>query len=168
MTSKYADYLRNPDTWLFLGKAVGIGTVGIFAGQALGFSTFLMPALRKFAATSSLTVWCEAYVNAAPIQFACAAVSSACLGGVYFKTKSLPFLWASLGMASVIPYTLGLMMPINKELLSIRKSGVVQSDHVEALLQRWESRHQVRIVVSIAALGASLFGGLGGSRGLSK
>ncbi|KAG0260731.1 hypothetical protein DFQ27_003348 [Actinomortierella ambigua] len=165
MTLKY----NNPATWLFVGKAVGIGAVGIFAGQALGFSNFLMPALRKFSATSSLNVWCEAYTNASPLQAACAVVSSVCLGGVYAKTGSKPFLLAAIGMLSVIPYTLVLMMPINKELLSIRKSGGASGDHVEALLQRWESRHQVRIVVSIAALGASLYGALGGGHGgLSK
>ncbi|KAG0328045.1 hypothetical protein BG004_002631 [Podila humilis] len=144
---------------LLATKMITVGSMGIFAGGALSYSTFIMPTLRKFASSSSLAVWCEMYQYAKPIQIAMTTISSLGAAGLYYQTKNQYYLYGSLLMGTLVPYTLSLLYPINNKLLEIRRSGK-DSPHVEEMLARWDAIAFGRTLISFGAMFVTLYGAL--------
>lgn len=62
-------------------------------------------------------------------------------------------------MASLVPYTISLLHPINHKLLDIRKSGK-DDRHVEEMLVRWDTIAFGRTLVSYGAMFITLYGAL--------
>ncbi|KAI9241159.1 hypothetical protein MVEG_05646 [Podila verticillata NRRL 6337] len=149
----------NSSNLLLVTKMITIGSMGVFAGGALSYSTMIMPTLRKFASTSSLAVWCEMYLIAKPIQISMIVISSLGGAGLYYQTKNHCYLYGSLMMASLVPYTVSLLYPINHKLLDIRKSGK-DDPHVEEMLVRWDAIAFGRTLISYGAMFITLYGAL--------
>ncbi|KAG0372195.1 hypothetical protein BGX24_000582 [Mortierella sp. AD032] len=147
---------------LLVTKVITISSIGIFAGTALNYNTVVMPSLRKFASSSSLAVWSEMYLLAKPIQISTITISA--LGGMFLfnKTANPYYLYSSILMASLVPYTMTLLYPINNKLLEIRKHGG-DDRPVEEMLIRWDTIHFGRTVMSYSALLLTLYGALRGA-----
>lgn len=88
------------------------------------------------------------------------------LGGLFLfsKTTNLYYLYSSILMASLIPYSRILLLPINNKLLEIRKHGG-DDRPVEEMLIRWDALHFGRTLISYAALVLTLYGALRGPAG---
>lgn len=86
---------------------------------------------------------------------------------VYARTENPYFLIGPLIMTSIIPYTLLLIMPVNKTLLGIlggrggaskSKRELASTDSVEELFVKWDLLHFGRTVLSTAAMCFTLYG----------
>ncbi|KAF9909322.1 hypothetical protein EC991_008833 [Linnemannia zychae] len=131
--------------------------MGIAAGNGLAYNAMIMPALAKFAPASSLAVWCETAFPAMSIQVSAIAVSV--LGGsyIYYKTKNRFFLYSSLIMASILPYTAAFFIPINGPLFEMNKAGRDDGTIGEKMRQ-WNRNQYGRVALNAAALFVSLYG----------
>lgn len=88
------------------------------------------------------------------------------LGGLilFSKTANPYYLYSSILMISLIPYSRLLLLPINSKLLEIRKRGG-DDRPVEELLIRWDALHFGRTVIGYGALVLMLYGALRGPSG---
>ncbi|KAF9022643.1 hypothetical protein CPC16_001232 [Podila verticillata] len=86
-------------------------------------------------------------------------ISSLGGAGLYYQTKNHCYLYGSLMMASLVPYTVSLLYPINHKLLDIRKSGK-DDPHVEEMLVRWDAIAFGRTLISYGAMFITLYGAL--------
>ncbi|KAF9332743.1 hypothetical protein BGZ91_011577 [Linnemannia elongata] len=149
---------------LLVTKVLTISSIGIFAGTSLNYNLVVMPSLRKFASASSLAVWAEMSLIANPLQMTTTVLSA--LGGLilFSKTANPYYLYSSILMISLIPYSRLLLLPINNKLLEIRKRGG-DDRPVEELLIRWDALHFGRTVIGYGALVLMLYGALRGPSG---
>ncbi|KAG0224866.1 hypothetical protein BGW42_004819 [Actinomortierella wolfii] len=146
------------DNTIVIGKTLSVAAIGIFSGTALGFNTFILPSLQKFSAASSLSVWNAMFHRAGASQVSMIAISTLSSAFVYYKTKNAYFLYGAAIMASIVPYTLGLLGSINNELIEAHKAGTA-GPRTESLLARWEKINLGRAVLSLTALGLVAYGG---------
>ncbi|KAG0207129.1 hypothetical protein BGX28_001560 [Mortierella sp. GBA30] len=157
--SHYISTIFNGENLLLFTKTVTIASMGIAAGSALSYNAMIMPSLAKFAAKSSLAVWCETTHAAMSIQVSAIAVSV--IGGsiIYFKTKNRYFLYGSMIMASILPYTVAMFLPINSRLFEMNKTGI-DDGTIESKLLQWNRNQYGRTLLNVAALVVTLYGGL--------
>ncbi|KAG0213567.1 hypothetical protein B0O80DRAFT_421024 [Mortierella sp. GBAus27b] len=154
----------NTSNAILVTQIATISSIGIFAGTALNYNTIIMPSLRNFSASSSLSVWAEMFKRAYPTQISMIIFSAVSGSGLFYKTRNPYYLAGAAMMILNLPYTFTLMMPINNELLNIRKQGSGgDTSRVEPLLNSWETRHFGRTVLGFGALAVTLFAALRGS-----
>ncbi|KAF9168269.1 hypothetical protein DFQ27_003349 [Actinomortierella ambigua] len=156
------DSLRNfgsTDNTVIIGKSISVAAIGIFSGTALSFNTFILPSLRKFSAASSLSVWSSMFHKAGVSQIGMVVVGSLSSAAVYYKTKNAYFLYGSVVMASILPYTVGLLGSVSNKLVEAHEAGTA-GPHTEALLARWEKINLGRAILGLAALGLVAYGGV--------
>ncbi|KAG0368352.1 hypothetical protein BGX24_002872 [Mortierella sp. AD032] len=153
----YFNAVFNGENFLLFTKSITIASMGIATGTNLSYNAMIMPALAKFAPTSSLAVMCETAFPAMSIQVSAIAVSV--LGGsyIYYKTKNRFFLYSSLIMAAILPYTAAFLIPINGPLFELNKSGRDDGTIGEKMKQ-WNRNQYGRLALNAAALFVSLFG----------
>ncbi|KAF9361351.1 hypothetical protein BGX34_007200 [Mortierella sp. NVP85] len=153
-------FAGSPNVFLFTQVAT-ISSVGIFAGSSFNYNKVIMPSLRRFSSASSLAVWAEMFAYAAPIQLNTVVVSS--LGGsiLYYRTRNPYYLAGAAMMASIVPYTLTLLHPINTKLLNIRNHGL-DDPTVESMLVQWDTLHFGRTLMSLGALAVTVYAALRG------
>ncbi|KAF9308480.1 hypothetical protein BG003_011045 [Podila horticola] len=163
MTSpSFIDRIFNGENILLFVKTVTIASMGIAAGSALSYNAMIMPALRKFSASSAVSVWAETAHSAMFVQVSAIAISA--LGGsyIYYKTKNRFFLYSSLLMASIMPYTVAFFLPINKSLFAIRTSGK-DDGTIEPKMIQWNKLQYGRTLLNVTSLLIALYGGLSGN-----
>ncbi len=122
----------------------------LFAGGALYISVVEHPARMKAGVKVALTEFRPSYRRAAPWQATCAAVSL--VAGVFaaFLTSTPTWALGGLLVGAVIPLTLVVIMPINRQLLD---TNATLSDHdATALLEKWGRLHGVRSILGAAGL----------------
>ncbi|KAF9343674.1 hypothetical protein BGX26_005377, partial [Mortierella sp. AD094] len=148
----------NGDNLLLVTKTITIASMGIAAGAGLSYNAMIMLALQKFSATS-LAVWCQTAFPAIAIQVSAIAVSV--VGGsiVYYKTNNRSYLYGSMIMASILPYTAVMFLPINKSLFQMNKTGIDDGTAISKL-QQWNKNQYGRTFLNVAALLITLYGGL--------
>ncbi|KAF9969807.1 hypothetical protein BGZ73_007669 [Actinomortierella ambigua] len=147
------------DNTVIIGKSLSVAAIGIFSGTALSFNTFILPSLRKFSAASSLSVWNAMFHKAGVSQISMIVIGTLSSAAVYYKTKNAYFLYGSVVMASIFPYTLGLLGSVNNQLIEAHKAGTA-GPHTEALLSRWEKINLGRAILGLTALGLVAYGGV--------
>ncbi|KAF9087098.1 hypothetical protein BGX23_008374 [Mortierella sp. AD031] len=155
----YFNAVFNGEDFMLFTKSVTIASMGIAAGAGLSYNAMIMPALAKFSPASSLAVWCETARPAMSIQVSAIVVSV--LGGsyIYYKTKNRFFLYGSLIMASILPYTATMFLPINASLFEINKAGR-DDGTIGTKMQQWNRNQYGRVFLNAAALFVTLFGAL--------
>jgi len=121
----------------------------LFAGAALYISIVEHPARLKTGVPTATEWFRQMYKRAAPWQASLAVISLLAGLAVAFSTRD--WLWALGGIAvgAVIPYTLTVMMPTNRLLLSAPLRNEVEA---LALLKRWGALHWVRSLMSTSGL----------------
>ncbi|KAF9022644.1 hypothetical protein BGZ52_000803 [Haplosporangium bisporale] len=149
------DRIFNGENVLLVTKTVTIASMGIAAGSCLSYNAMIMPALRKFSASSAVAVWAETAHGA---MFAISV-----LGGsyIYYKTKNRFFLYSSMLMASIMPYTFAFFIPINKALFAMRASGK-DDGTIDSKMIRWNRLQYGRTLMNVTSLLLALYGGLSG------
>ena len=123
---------------------------GLFVGGAVYISVVEHPARMKAGVKVALAEFRTSYRRAAPWQATCAAVSL--IAGVFAALLTSTPAWALGGLlvGAVIPLTLVVIMPINRQLLD---TNVTLSDHdATALLEKWGRLHGVRSILGAAGL----------------
>ncbi|KAF9089921.1 hypothetical protein BGX29_011795 [Mortierella sp. GBA35] len=164
--------LNNP-SFLVSAKVLTVGSIGLFAGQALSYNAIIMPALRTVSPEAALPIWAKSYNIAKNIQVGLILTSVLAGLPVYHKTQNAFFLIGPLVMASIVPFTLAFIMPVNHTLLDIldshgghkeggkagskKKGGKVEGTLSE-LYVKWDLLHFGRTVLSLGAFGLTLYG----------
>jgi uncharacterized membrane protein len=122
----------------------------LFAGGALYVSVVEHPARMKTGAKAALTEFRPSYRRAAPWQAACAAVSLFSGVVVAFLTSALAWAIGGLLVGAAIPFTLVVIMPINRRLLDT--NATLSDNDAAALLDRWGRLHALRSILGTAGL----------------
>ncbi|KAH7029978.1 hypothetical protein BKA57DRAFT_228312 [Linnemannia elongata] len=170
--------LTSPSSQTVL-KTLTVGSIGLFAGQALSYNAIIMPALRTIPPLTALPVWAKSYNVGKNMQVSLIITSLLAGLPVYYKTGNAFFLIGPLVMGAIIPFTLAFIMPVNHTLLGILdgtegkavktsskqhgKNGH-QSHHgkgegdLKELYVKWDLLHFGRTVMSLVAFGLTLYG----------
>jgi hypothetical protein len=122
---------------------------GLFAGAALYVSLVEHPARVDSGPAVAVRQFRPSYRRAAVMQVALALVGTAAALARFAGGGHRGWLVGGLLLVSLIPFTLVVIMPTNKQLLD--ESLDPQSADVPALLERWGRLHAVRSAASLAA-----------------
>jgi hypothetical protein len=123
---------------------------GLFSGAALYVSLVEHPARMECGTQLAATEFGPSYRRAAMLQALLAVLGSLSATLVGIRGGRVAWIWGAVLFFSVVPYTLLVILPTNKQLLepSLDRS----SERAHALLVRWGRLHAVRTIVSLMAL----------------
>ena len=123
---------------------------GLFAGAALYVSLVEHPARMANTLGIALAEFRPSYKRAAVMQVILAVAGVVAAIGAYFSGRGVSTLVAGIVLATVIPFTLILIMPINRQLLD--ETRMAQTPDTQELLEKWGRLHNVRTVAGVLAL----------------
>ncbi len=134
---------------------------GLFAGAAIYVNLVEHPARLETGTATAVKQWRPSYRRATVMQASLAVAGLLSSVGAWLQGRGTPVLIAGLLIGLVVPYTLIVMFPTNKQLSD---SGLdVGSTKAAALLGKWNRLHALRsaaavlsFVVLILHLGALL------------
>jgi len=122
---------------------------GIFTGAAIYINLVEHPARMKCGTTLAATEFGPSYHRAAVMQASLAAVGSIIAMAAWWMGSSSWWLVGGIFLFAVIPFTLIVVMPINKKLLCPDLDK--DSDLAHGLLTTWNRLHAVRTFLSFIA-----------------
>ena len=133
-----------------LAKFLTTLSCGLFAGAAIYISLVEHPARLECGTELAVTEFGPSYRRAAVMQASLAAVGLVCAIGAWFAGAGLWWLIGGILLGSVIPLTLVVILPTNKQLLAPTLDK--GSPQARELLSRWGKLHALRSVLSGLAL----------------
>jgi len=122
----------------------------LFAGAALYVSLVEHPARLACSLDVALAEWRPSYKRAAIMQVILAAVGVLGAIGAYMAGRGTSVLIAGIVLATVVPWTLIIIMPTNRELLN--PARVATTPDTDVLLRKWGRLHAIRTVASLLAV----------------
>jgi len=124
-------------------------SAGLFTGAAIYINVVEHPARMQCGVALAFTQFAPSYERAALMQASLAVVGSGSAAVAWLRGSSLSWLIGGIFLAAVIPFTLFVIFPTNKQLLdpSLDKS----SQLAWQLLTRWGRLHAVRSALSFIA-----------------
>ena len=122
----------------------------LFTGAAIYITFVEHPARMQCGVEIAATEFAPSYRRATVMQATCAAVGLLSAIAAWLAGASVWWLVAGVLLGSVIPFTLIIILPTNKRLLSPALDR--HSAEAERLLTRWGKLHAVRSVLSALAL----------------
>jgi hypothetical protein len=133
-----------------IAEFVAVLASSLFAGAAVYISLVEHPARMECGIEIAATEFAPSYRRATIMQATCAALGL--LSSIAAWLAGATFWWAIAGalLGSLIPFTLIVILPTNKLLLSPTLDR--QSSETERLLARWGALHAVRSVLGGLAL----------------
>src|SRR5713226_3935641 len=133
-----------------IAEFVAVLACGLFTGAAVYISFVEHPARMECGVDIAATEFPPSYRRASVMQATLAAVGL--LSSIAVWLAGATFWWAIAGvlLGSVIPFTLIVILPTNKQLLNPALDR--RSVQTGRLLTRWGALHAVRSVLSGAAL----------------
>jgi anthrone oxygenase-like protein len=131
-------------------EIVSIIFAGLFAGAALYVSLVEHPARMANTLEVALAEFRPSYKRAAVMQVILAVIGVAGAIGAYFLGRGISTLVAGIVLAIVVPFTLIVIMPINRQLLD--ETRTARTEDTEVLLEKWGKLHNVRTIASLLAL----------------
>jgi anthrone oxygenase-like protein len=133
-----------------LAEILSFICTGLFAGAALYVSLVEHPARLACSTEIALAEWRPSYKRAAIMQVILAVGGVMGAIGAYMYGRGTSVLVAGIVLATVVPWTLIIIMPTNRQLLdSTRVSSTPDTD---VLLRKWGRLHLIRTVASLLAL----------------
>ena len=129
---------------------VAVLSCSLFAGDSVYINLVEHPARMECGVEVAATEFSPSYRRATVMQATLAAVGLASSIAAWLAGAAFWWLVAGALLGSVIPFTLFVILPINKLLLSPTLDK--QSVEAERLLARWARLHAVRSVLSGLAL----------------
>jgi uncharacterized membrane protein len=124
-------------------------TCGLFAGAAVYINVAEHPARMQCGTEIALTVFGPSYRRATIMQGSLALVASLSAFAAWCVDDSVAWLIGALLIFAVIPFTLLVILPTNKQLLVRDLDMAAPATH--QLLVRWGQMHAIRSVLSITA-----------------
>lgn len=133
-----------------LAEFIAVLSCSLFTGAAIYISLVEHPARMECGVEIAATEFSPSYRRATIMQATCAALGL--LSSIVAWLAGATFWWLVAGilLGSVIPFTLIVILPTNKRLLSLTLDR--RSLEAERLLARWGALHAVRSVLSGVAL----------------
>lgn len=125
-------------------------SAGLFVGAATYINFVEHPARMSLGATIAVAEWAPSYKRATRMQVPLALLASLSGLGAWLAGGGATWLLGALLIASVIPFTLLVIMPTNRRLLA-RAAHHPDSADTERLLANWNRLHGVRSAVSFVA-----------------
>jgi hypothetical protein len=129
----------------------------LFTGAAVYISLVEHPARLQCPTAHAVEQWRPSYKRATVMQASLAVVGSLLAIAAWLVGAGLIWLLAGLLLGSVVPFTLIVMWPTNKQLED--PSLDTSSELARSLLVRWGRLHGVRSGVSLLSLILMLFAG---------
>src|SRR5258707_4759930 len=127
---------------LALSESLAILCSGLFAGDAC-YMSFVRHTARMLCGTRlAVTQFAPSYKRATVMQASLAALGTFAAIAAWLEGAPAPWLVGGLLLGAVIPFTLIVILPINKRLLD--PSLDKDSQQAQQLLQRWAMLHAVR------------------------
>jgi uncharacterized membrane protein len=133
-----------------LAEIFAVLCCGLFCGAALYVNLVEHPARMECGTQLAVIEFAPSYRRATWMQVLLAVLGSLSATLVWIRRGSSWWLGGAILLFSVMPYTLIVILPINKQLLDASLDR--GSDRARALLTRWNGLHAVRSIVSLAAL----------------
>jgi hypothetical protein len=122
----------------------------LFAGAALYINLVEHPARMSCGTELAVTEWAPSYERAAWMQVPLAVISVVSAAGAWLTGSNVSWLVGAVLLALVVPFTLLVILPTNKRLLSTALDK--RSEEARKLLARWNALHGVRTTLSLVAL----------------
>lgn len=122
---------------------------GVFAGAALYINLVEHPARLSCGVALAITEWKPSYKRGAAMQASLALAGSVLALISWWNDKQQVWLLGGALLFAVIPFTLIVILPTNKELQSDDLD--VSSARAGLLLRRWNALHAVRSGLAIVA-----------------
>ncbi len=122
----------------------------IFAGAALYINVAEHPARMKLPPDQAVAQWSPSYDRGYIMQATLAVLAGLAGLAAWWELRGTLWLIGALLMLANWPWTLFVIMPVNKKLKAVVGEGV--GDDAFLLLNRWARLHAVRTVLSFAAL----------------
>jgi hypothetical protein len=129
---------------------IAVLACALFTGAAVYITFIEHPARMQCGVEIAATEFAPSYRRATVMQATCAAVGLLASFAAWLAGASFWWLIAGVLLGSVIPFTLIVILPTNKRLLSSELDR--RSIEAERLLARWGRLHAVRSVLSGLAL----------------
>jgi uncharacterized membrane protein len=107
------------------------------------------PARMACGTRTAVTVWAPSYKRATLMQAPLAMVSFVAGVAAWILSGSLMWLAGAILIGAVVPVTLLVIMPTNKQLLEPERDAA--STETKALLERWGRLHAIRSTLSVLA-----------------
>jgi hypothetical protein len=123
-------------------------SAALFAGAALYINVVEHPARMGLETRIAALHWAPSYKRATWLQAPLAIVSLVCGVSVWLSGGNVGWLLAALLIGAVVPFTFGVIMPTNHQLLAPGRD--LSSEETRQLLVRWGQLHAVRTILSLA------------------
>jgi hypothetical protein len=129
-------------------KSLTVAAIGLFTLWALYVSLVEHPARLSTGSVAGVAEFRESYRRAAPWQAGAAVI--AFVSGIMASLRTWQWVWGLGGVlvGLAIPFTLLVIMPINRRLLH----GAPSESEAATLLVRWGRLHWVRSLLGLLAL----------------
>ncbi len=122
---------------------------GLFTGASIYINLVEHPARMGCGTDAALAEWAPSYKRATVMQASLGAVGFLSAIGAWILRAGTLWLLGGVLFGLVIPFTLIVILPTNRKLLS--PSLNTESSEARALLDRWNRLHAVRSVLSFAS-----------------
>jgi len=119
----------------------------LFAGAALYINVAEHPARMTLETRMAALQWAPSYKRATLLQAPLALISLVSGAGSWFLGADVFWLMAALIIGSVVPFTLVVVMPTNRQLLDPNRD--LGSAETRSQLEKWNRFHTVRTVLSL-------------------
>jgi hypothetical protein len=146
----YADWEVGKGLVLQAAQFLATMCTGLFAGAALYVNLAEHPARMSRATRVAAEVWAPSYERATRMQAPLAVVSFLAALIAWFFGGGAVWLAAGVLIGIVVPFTLVVIMPTNRQLLTPGRD--LASDETRTLLVRWGRLHAVRSVLALLAM----------------
>lgn len=123
---------------------------GLYAGAALYMSLVEHPARMSCDLSVALAEFRPGYKRAMVMQASLAIVGAVAALAAYYFGNGISTLVAGIVLATVIPWTMIVMMPISRQLLDEARTS--QTPDTDVLLKKWGRLHTIRTVAGLLAL----------------
>jgi hypothetical protein len=126
----------------------------LFAGAAVYINLVEHPARMSLGPAAALAEWAPSYQRATVMQASLAVVGTLAALGAWATGSGTGWLVGGLLLGAVVPVTLLVIFPTNKQLLA--PSAAQDLQRTDLLLARWNRLHAIRSVLSLVALATFL------------
>ncbi|KAI9486210.1 MAG: hypothetical protein EXX96DRAFT_548130 [Benjaminiella poitrasii] len=135
---------------LYYPKTIGLISTGLFAGFSLCLNFVNVPSIR--ASKDPLPVFCKTYSNGARFAIVSIFIGAASNALCYYYTRKTNFLYSSLLMFAVPPFTIAAIAPTNNKLFAMESQGDnYDRKKVYDLVAKWNKLQWVRTTCGITA-----------------